>query len=78
MDDDMVLDALNCALEAVNNYTSKDDMVEHVKTFFDDAWQPDWACIAGEYFECCLPLADHSFIAVKIDRMTFLLFKKTS
>uniref|UniRef100_A0A5S6QFL1 Dynein light chain n=1 Tax=Trichuris muris TaxID=70415 RepID=A0A5S6QFL1_TRIMR len=75
MPEEMKLDALHSVLEAIDSYTTLEDMTEHVKMFFDDVWTPNWCCIVGRRFGCSIPRDDYGFISVKVNDLTFLLFK---
>ncbi|EIE20003.1 dynein 8 kDa light chain, flagellar outer arm [Coccomyxa subellipsoidea C-169] len=75
MSDDMQQDAVDCALQALDECTLEKDIAERVKKDFDKKHGPSWHCIVGRNFGSFVTHEAKHFSYYYVGHTAFLLFK---
>ena len=50
MTEDLQKEAIDCAIQAMNNYNAEKDIASYIKKEFDRLHHPTWQCIVGRNF----------------------------
>lgn len=75
MPEEMQVDAIDCASQALLKYTVEKDIAAHIKKEFDRKYDPTWHCIVGRNFGSYVTHETKNFIYFYIGQIAILLFK---
>jgi dynein light chain LC8-type len=75
MSEDMTQDAVDCASEAMNQFTVQKDMAQFIKKEFDRKYDPKWHVIVGRHFGSYVSYETRNFVYFFIGELAFLIFK---
>lgn len=75
LDSEVVLLALDTAIEALHKYTIERDLSDYIKQRFDEELEPFWHVVVGNDFSVSLTHNSRNFIFFLIEKNYFLIFK---
>ncbi|XP_020812658.1 dynein light chain 1, cytoplasmic-like [Drosophila serrata] len=76
MSEEMQKSAIDCATQALNEYSIEHDIAKYIKTEFDIKFEPKWHCIVGSKFGSYVSHEPNHFIYFYLGELAILLFKK--
>jgi dynein light chain LC8-type len=74
---DMTQDAVDCAAEAVAQFTAHTDVARFIKIEFDHKYGAPWHVIVGHHFASYISFEPQCFVYFFIEDLGILLFKST-
>ena len=75
MSEEMQLDAVDCASQALERYGIVKDIAAYIKKKFDKKYNPTWHCIVGRNFGSYVTHETKNFIYFYVGQVAILLFK---
>ncbi|EHA54306.1 hypothetical protein MCOR27_011175 [Pyricularia oryzae] len=75
MNDDLAMEIIDVAQEAMSRLTIEKDIAEHVKKTFDERKGPTWHCIVGRNFGSFVTHESKHFLYFYLGHCAFLVFK---
>ncbi|CRH02565.1 dynein light chain 1, putative [Plasmodium relictum] len=75
MTEEMQIDAIDCASQALQKYNVEKDIAAHIKKEFDRKYDPTWHCVVGRNFGSYVTHETKNFIYFYIGQVAILLFK---
>nr|5WOF_A Chain A, Dynein light chain 1, putative [Plasmodium falciparum 3D7]5WOF_B Chain B, Dynein light chain 1, putative [Plasmodium falciparum 3D7]5WOF_C Chain C, Dynein light chain 1, putative [Plasmodium falciparum 3D7] len=75
MTEEMQIDAIDCANQALQKYNVEKDIAAHIKKEFDRKYDPTWHCVVGRNFGSYVTHETKNFIYFYIGQVAILLFK---
>ncbi|CDS41734.1 dynein light chain [Echinococcus multilocularis] len=75
MSDEMQQRAIDCAKDAMNQFTIEKDIAAYLKKEFDKLYSPTWHCIVGRNFGSYVTHETKNFIYFYMGQVAILLFK---
>ncbi|XP_077360421.1 dynein light chain 2, cytoplasmic-like [Festucalex cinctus] len=78
MSEEMLQDAVDCAMQAMEKYNNSKDIAAFIKKEFDKKYNPTWHCIVGRDFGSYVTHETKHFIYFFLDQVAILLFKSGS
>lgn len=75
MSEDMQVDAVNFAKQALDKYNVENDIACFIKKEFDKKYTPTWHCIVGRNFGSLVTHESKHFIYFDLRQVSILLFK---
>ncbi|KAI6317945.1 hypothetical protein MCOR08_004780 [Pyricularia oryzae] len=73
--DDLAMEIIDVAQEAMSRLTIEKDIAEHVKKTFDERKGPTWHCIVGRNFGSFVTHESKHFLYFYLGHCAFLVFK---
>jgi dynein light chain LC8-type len=75
MSDEMQIDAIDIATQALDRFNIEEDIAAYVKTEFDKMYNPTWHCVVGRSFGSFVTHETKPFFDFYIGQFTFQLWK---
>jgi dynein light chain LC8-type len=75
MSDQMQMDAVEIATQALEKFSIEKDVAAHIKKEFDKQHNPTWHCVVGRNFGSYVTHETKHFIYFYIGQVAILLFK---
>ncbi|CAM6088530.1 unnamed protein product [Calypogeia fissa] len=75
MSDEMQQVAIECATQALDNYSVEKDIAAYIKKEFDKKYNPTWHCIVGKNFGSYVTHEAKHFVYFYLGQVAVLLFK---
>ncbi|KAL5964937.1 Dynein light chain 2 cytoplasmic [Taenia solium] len=75
MSEEMQQRAIDCAKDAMNQFSIEKDIAAYLKKEFDKLYSPTWHCIVGRNFGSYVTHETKNFIYFYMGQVAILLFK---